>query len=363
MNTVMGLESGMTSEAELELRASEEFEKTMRNLCGFLVHIIERGIYLIHQTAKGFLPRKPSDGPHGLWEHSLKPQMSHFVLGSICMSYLLLVETEHPFSSLISPAHSQSLPQYLRPHRLFKYAASYWSDHFNEADIHDTTSVDVAMSLCDQGDKRFPHWWAFWITEKAGVASYWFPRTSSSPHIIASLFELSDIMKEILNGASSPLLSSDGKLAPLHWAALRGKEAVVRLLLDYGMSPNITAAGGVTPLYLAVYNGSLNPARLLLENGADVKAVNSDRDTALLRAINEPAEEALVKLLLDYGADVNAVPQNCLPLQAAAITGNERIIRLLLENGAVVTAAGTFGQTALHVAAAFDHPGAAELLL
>jgi ankyrin repeat protein len=55
---------------------------------------------------------------------------------------------------------------------------------------------------------------------------------------------------------------------------------IVRLLLDNGANPNVwTSIRGTTPLHAASYRGNLEVVRLLLEYGADVERKNKEDRT------------------------------------------------------------------------------------
>ena len=53
----------------------------------------------------------------------------------------------------------------------------------------------------------------------------------------------------------------------LHWAAYKGHEDVVHLLLEYGMTADVKCGGGYTPLHRAMSNSRLGLAGILIENG------------------------------------------------------------------------------------------------
>ena len=56
--------------------------------------------------------------------------------------------------------------------------------------------------------------------------------------------------------------TDDGKTV-LYWAAWRGREAVVRLLIDYGADINIKTDDGKTALYQAARGGHAAVVQLL----------------------------------------------------------------------------------------------------
>lgn len=71
-----------------------------------------------------------------------------------------------------------------------------------------------------------------------------------------------------------------------------------------------------------------------------------------------------MQLLLTSGADVNAHGGNYdNALQAAALSGNEAIVRLLLTNGADVNAEGGYFGNALQAAVSSGNEAVVQLLL
>lgn len=94
---------------------------------------------------------------------------------------------------------------------------------------------------------------------------------------------------------------------------------------------------------MAVRNGYGQIAKLLLDKGADVNALGGEHGHAL-QAASESGREQIVKLLLDKGADVNADGGNRSPLCVASESGHEQVVRLLLDTGKVdVNTRATYG--------------------
>ena len=95
--------------------------------------------------------------------------------------------------------------------------------------------------------------------------------------------------------------------------------------------------------------------RRLLEGGADVEVVNEAFGTPLVYACSQctmhgqckPQYEALVRLLLSFGADANRPVwkghARDTPLCRASVAGNVNVVRLLLDHGASVDLAGANG--------------------
>ncbi len=74
-----------------------------------------------------------------------------------------------------------------------------------------------------------------------------------------------------------------GKTA-LHWAAARGNDALVQLLLDHDADIDARDTNGNTPLHLAARNGNLSMVKLLIARGANATIVNRDGQTPLALA-------------------------------------------------------------------------------
>jgi ankyrin repeat protein len=142
--------------------------------------------------------------------------------------------------------------------------------------------------------------------------------------------------------AVDELLATDPKL-DLFEAAAFGRVDRLRELLDED-PPRANAFGddGFHPLGLACFFGNLEAARLLLDRGADVNALSTNehvQTAAIHAAAAAGADEAtryeLVKLALEHGADPN-LPQGggFRAIDAARQNGDARVEQLLLEHGA-----------------------------
>jgi len=91
-----------------------------------------------------------------------------------------------------------------------------------------------------------------------------------------------------------------------------------------------------TALYAASENGHEAIVRFLLDHGANVDALSGYFcKTTALYAASEHGREAMVRLLLDHGADVNHLHYpSRKPLHAALVRGYPEVVSLLLEYGA-----------------------------
>ena len=150
----------------------------------------------------------------------------------------------------------------------------------------------------------------------------------------------------------------------VHAAAKNGDTDEVAALLS--MDNRLTKAfdaDGWSPLHLAAHYGHAGIVELLLHNNApvDLRSTNAMTNTALHAAL-AGQRAAVVKLLVEAGADVNAKQHGgWTPLHSAAANGDRAVIDLLLASGAtpVPNDAGT---TAAALARERGHPDIADYL-
>lgn len=138
-------------------------------------------------------------------------------------------------------------------------------------------------------------------------------------------------------------------------------------LLSKNKSINTRNGVGRTMLNDACSNKSIMIASRLLEMGANVNNADQDGGTPLHDAIEAEVKSSkleLVKLLITYGADVNAVSNYSAPLHFAAYSGDTEIIECLLINGADINNQGRCKtETPLMVALGQENKSAVEILL
>jgi len=120
----------------------------------------------------------------------------------------------------------------------------------------------------------------------------------------------------------------EGGTTPLMSAVLYGDARTVRAFLDGGADPNARNDFGATALMWAV--GDAEKARLLVERGADVNAKSDEGLTPLLIAAGQPGAAAVVKLLLERGANPNVDAPTSTAVFSSAFTGDDSVFRALV---------------------------------
>ena len=158
-------------------------------------------------------------------------------------------------------------------------------------------------------------------------------------------------------------------VTPLMEAAAAGSLDAMKLLLDKGADPNAVNMFGSTALLWSATD--LAKVRLLLDHHAGVKAVSKQGRTALQVAAMSDHSAEIVRLLIAKGADVKTVDNMMMTaLNAAALGNDTETIRMLVEAGVDVNAAGPLmaadaivGESPLMNAAYQGNLAAAKLLL
>ena len=115
-----------------------------------------------------------------------------------------------------------------------------------------------------------------------------------------------EVLKELSAGAS---VHSRGwsNYTPLHMAALNKRNPeVTTVLLNAGADVNARDKDNFTPLHLAAMTNHPEVVTALLKAGSDVNAKGKGDITPLLAATMHLDPEAIIMVLLQAGADVNA---------------------------------------------------------
>ena len=154
---------------------------------------------------------------------------------------------------------------------------------------------------------------------------------------------------------------------PLIWAAARGNEHFVAILLGAGADPNTLDTQWTGAVSYAAERDQTVCVRLLLEAGAEPDPLlpNGIRVGSALNCATRNATNPLIlKTVLDFGANVEASGvEGITSLIHAARTDNASFAMMLLEYGANINATSTLGQTPLTTAIAYNSHEVLQLLV
>jgi uncharacterized protein len=189
-----------------------------------------------------------------------------------------------------------------------------------------------------------------------------------------------DYILELLNASNWKEILNEGQIKPLQWLVYYNDTTGLKAILNAGGS--LDSINLNDELGNAAFFGHWKVCDFLINNGADVNAhVDKTNETPLHNALakaGRPYYFYVVKLLLDKGADVNAMTipgietgafmrdvrtKGETPLHRAAAYADEKTISYLIEYGADKTIKDANGNTPLSWASEHLRPGTILSLL
>jgi ankyrin repeat protein len=180
---------------------------------------------------------------------------------------------------------------------------------------------------------------------------------------------MKDLKKLVSNGGNIDTPDGFGRTS-LHKASRHGFTDVVSFLITNDANPNAIDKLGFTPLQYAVMHSQLEIAKILIDHGANVNVkTKKEGYTALHFAVlRKEKNQKLVQLLIENGADVNIASASDqaggqTPLHMSVAVGNIPLTKLFLAKGADINARDKTGATPLHEAARRGHKEIVELLI
>jgi len=168
-----------------------------------------------------------------------------------------------------------------------------------------------------------------------------------------------DSIKTLLDNEDDINKKNEEGFTPLYVATTQLYVDVVKTLLENGADPNIPIdLRGFTPLH-GVMQHRLSDVlqrkkeemaiRLLIEHGAQVDALDKNGDPPLSIAVRGGRED-FCKLLIEHGADVNYINRGYTPLHWAARFGYWKVVAVLITRGAAINMKTPKGETSLFLA-------------
>jgi len=163
--------------------------------------------------------------------------------------------------------------------------------------------------------------------------------------------DLTQVQFLLLHQGVSPNIRNSGGFCPLHLASMLGHTAVVAFLVKHA-DLDVKTVYGKTPLLLACAYGHENVVRILLECGADVNAVENIMGNTALHYACQQGFIHIAHLLVQYHASCHVENYDGdTALHIASTKGLHTVCYMLLDHGAMLQCRNKQGKTPLQVAA------------
>lgn len=199
-----------------------------------------------------------------------------------------------------------------------------------ETSEHQTTTTELHLAIT-RGDAVA---WRRILRDGADVAAH--DANGNTPLHLAALHGHADCVRALLDRGADANATNSARATPLLYGITDLE--IVRLLLDHKGDPNGKSELGMTPLLAAVSRGqSYEVANLLIEAGADVHVTREGPwdGGALFRAI-QAGDQRTIELLFSKGVGIEPSGKSFSPLHMAAMIGDLKTVKRLVEAGADV---------------------------
>ena len=355
------------------LEPVERCSTTIRNLCGLFVVLVDRRVYLLHQTAREFLlqsgtvsqaltrptgSNRPSMDSRAdsvlVWKGCVKMPKANRMLAERCLWYLSQSQHED----------------------FLEYSTEHWMKHFRESDISDEAEItQLALQLCDYwSGNGYDNWQSIDKPPRKVL--------SSSLLMLPAFLGLTPVVKKLLVSKLGQKSTIEDKSRALWLASSRGFTEVVRLLLSIGGHVNTDINGqalqlesvssfGKSSVYgtpstsstVSAQHKSLGLGRSFgsslfrkIRNERRGDSSPSSSQSSMPSTRNQSPNSSVFR-------NIAQSLKTTTPLHLAARVGNVGLTELLIDNGADVHICDESGDTPLQVAAIPYHRDVIELLL
>ena len=329
----LALQGRCSSYDALDRPSDHEFRLSVKQICGLFVSIVDQRVYLLHQTAREFLICQHELASQG-WKHSLSLESGHSLLFRICVHLLSFSEFESPPWGR-KPVHSA----YAGFSTVWRFES--WIQGHVLLRYAARTWVDHYHQKQEKSDNDLIEAGLVLCNTSLQKFVTWWP---------------------IYNHRATPRKN-------IHVACEIGWYAVVERMLIDGADVNQRSSNSYyddsreCALHVAARSDrNYAIVKLLLDCGADVNAKNSVRKRPLNIACSNNALR-VAELLLDSGANVDAASDSRTALCDACTANSHGMVQLLVERGAKVNLAGINHPTALCIACHRERESIVRLLL
>ncbi|XP_076117419.1 uncharacterized protein LOC143085121 [Mytilus galloprovincialis] len=184
------------------------------------------------------------------------------------------------------------------------------------------------------------------------------------PLHVACLNGNTEIAKCLIENKAKVNVKDSNKNTPLHLACANGRAKVVNLLARYKLDINLVDFESKTAMYIAAEQGNTNIVRCLIGLSPDLN-ITTDKGRVALHCASEYGFEEIAKLLIEHEkANINIADMNGVtPLYVACEKGQLKIVKLLLDNNAIVDIPNALKSTPLFIACENGNTEIVRLLL
>ena len=314
-------------------------EEAVMSACSSLVIIVKdkgsRIVQFSHFSVKEYLTENRLAEPiRDVSRYHIRLEAAHTTLAQACLGVLLHLDDR------VDRDDIGNFP-------LAQYAAQYWAKHARFANA--SSPIKIGMECLFDADRpHFATW--LWIYDEDWDGRSMNTSRPGKPEAVplyyAAKLGFRDLVEHLIAKHPEHVHASGGvEVTSMHVAAIAGHADILSLLLEHGAYVNGLGINGQTPLHRASANAKVEAGKCLLDHGADINARDNDGSTPLLLAAFEEVEFA--RLLLKSGARINVRDNICgwTPLHWAVKATNIQVVRLLLEHGADVNALDPTGRT------------------
>ena len=348
------------------ITVAENIVRTAINACGNMLteNPKDQTVNIVHHSIIDFLSDEssPIRRDSRLVRFAMHASQVHNMIANFCIAYLEagclnagpICQKEN------KAAYNQRLAQY----PFMTYAASFWPHHFRDAG---SPHLNLSSPFFETKSKIRKNWWITYWSFSTGKSNWTAPRDFTLLHL-TSYVDLVCIAQQMLQRgdlqARIDKRDSHGMTA-LEYTVVRGHIDMFRFLIGSGASQK-----GLDEnlLELACRTGQRDIAAELIRIGYNVNyraQIISIKESAYIMARWLPGA---VSQSLDINRDIwsyyllRDIGQEETPLSKAAMFGHSAIVELLLDHGADINAGTTKQFTPLHAASYQGQTECVEIL-
>ena len=341
----------------------EDQEQALFTSCSSLIVIVDTGdsrvVQFSHFSVKEFLSStRLTTSSQDVSRYHIDFGPAHTIMAQACLSILLR------FDQVVEDSSVEELSP------LAEYAAEYWVRHAQFEDV--VSRIKGMKDIFDPDKPYFAAWCKLYdIDSNPSHPSTFYqftpsPKSDANTLYYAALCGFTNLVEQLISKHPQHVDAIGGYYMTPAVAALAGRHfQLAQILHRAGSSVDPRGFEENSPLHPAAYYADIEMVRVLLDYGVDVNSRNEDGWTPLYYAPNSYSNDpGAARLLLDRGADPNlGAKDGQTPLHEALKYGWIEMARLLIEHGANVEVKGRRGKTALEIASEKQHDEIVKLLM